>query len=70
MAYSNLASDYKTTGVETYHNAYENKNKTSNVVTLEQLIEVEEPLEFKTDELDTEKYSNTLKFFHTRIIIQ
>jgi hypothetical protein len=57
MAYSNLASDYKTTGVETYHNAYE--NKTSNVVTLEQLIEVEEPLEFKTDELDTEKYSNT-----------
>ena len=57
MSYSNLASDYKTTGVETYHNVYE--NKTSNVVTLEQLIEVEEPLEFKTDELDTEKYSNT-----------
>ena len=57
MAYSNLASDYKTTGVETYHNAYE--NNTSNVVTLEQLIEVEEPLDFKTDELDTEKYSNT-----------
>jgi len=70
MAYSNLADDVRTTKTETYYNVYENKHNTNTAehITLQYVLDNEEPSELVESEMNFEKYSNTYAFntpFHT-----